>query len=300
MSYKSLMFCIALLLVLSSSVEAQKKLPVQNPHTIYQLRLPDTGFLEVKVTPTTYTTRVMLEFEEFSDVKFVDWDQTKTFTITKPQMLYFQLINEPTNGNAYFTNVYTPTSGFNVNQQGWQTDTWDYSPAGGAIVQFRYRYVPLKIAPSGRPLIVCSPSQGPYHGPFERGLCATQHCNESGNGPESWVRGRADLDPVTGQVALLLQLETDAVDAGPKGIMQVTFKDARGNTLGVINSKEVGVGGKAPGRARIENIPSSGTIPADKAAQVNSIEVKAQCTGYVEKWFNLFPGKLQFTWTSTF
>jgi hypothetical protein len=300
MSIKEIMICIILLLIISSGVEAQKKLPVQHPDTIYYLRLPNTGFLEVKVIPTTYTTRVMLEFEEFTDLKTVDIDQTKTFTITKPQMLYFQLINEPTNGKAFYTSEYTPSSGFSTSIQGWQTDTWDYSPAGGAIVQFRYRYVPLQAAPGGRPLIVCSPSQGPYRGPFERGLCSTEHCNESSSGPESWVRGRADLDPVTGQVALLLQLETDAVDAGPKGTMQVIFKNAQGATLGTINSKEVGVGGKSPGRSRIENIPSTGTIPVAKAAQVSSIEVKARCTGYVEKWFNLIPGKLEFTWTSTF
>jgi len=286
------------------SAQAQTKLPVQNEYTIYQLRLPNTGFLEVKLTPTTYTTRAMLEFEEFPDVKYLDIDQTKTFTITKSQVLYFQLINEPTNNKAFYTTIYSPNSGFNTNTQGWQTDTWDYSPAGGGVLQFRYRYVALQSPPSGPPpqptrppVIACASDEGPYHGPFTRGFCSTDYC---GNMPESWVRGRADLDTKTGQIAMLLELETDSTAGGPKGMMQAVFKDAAGKTLATVSSKEQGVGGKSPGHSRIENIPASANMQPDLAKQVNSIEVMAKCTGHVDKWFNLIPGDLKLDFSIKF
>jgi hypothetical protein len=286
----------AALCIATSAAWGQSKLPVQNEYTIYHVRLPNTGFLEVTLEPTHWTTRVMLEFEEFPDLKSVDVAQTKTFTITRPQELNFQLINEPTNGNAFWTTAYTPTAQFSLTQQGWQMDRFDYSMAGGGVVQLRYKYVPLQISPSGRPLVVCQGGQGPYVGPFERGLCSTDHCSQF----EGWVRGRADVDPVNGQVAMLMQLETDALDVGPKGVIQVTFKDDQGNALATINSGEIGTGGKAPGRARIENVPASTNIPPALAARVSTIAVHARCTGYVEKWFNLLPGKLEFTYTTHF
>jgi hypothetical protein len=279
--------------------DAHSKLPLPDiDGTVFDVRLPNTGFLEVKLDSDQCTTRVYLDFEEYPVVKYVDYGHSITFPITKSQMLHFQLLNVPSNDAAYETNVFSPDSGFTSTRQGWQTDEWDFTLAEGGVLQLRYRYVPLQLDSNGHPLIVCAGGQGPYTGPFERGFCSTTYCGDSG--VESWVRGRADLNPANGQIAILLELETDALDAGPKGIMKAIFKDADGKTLATVKSSEVGVGGKVPGRSRIENIPASGAMPVNLAGQVASIEIQTTCTGYVQKWFNLFPGALELKYSIDF
>jgi hypothetical protein len=281
------------------------KLPYQDPpnvtdaeYVIYGVRIPNTGTLEVTVKPTKWTTKLIMQFEEFPDLQTIDSGSTggsRTFNITKQQQIYFNLVNNPDNGNAFWTAAYNPSARFENNVQGWQTDAWDFSVAGagGSIVTFRYKYVPAA-APAPQ-LVACSGIQQYSGAPgFDRGFCATAYC---GNSPESWVRGRADIDRASGRVAMELELETDSVAAGPKGSMDVALHDANGAVLKSIKSAVSGIGGKTPGKSWIVDIPATINVDQQIANKVSSVAVSAMCNGAVDKWFNLIPGNLKLSVT---
>ncbi|TDH18077.1 hypothetical protein EXU57_24460 [Segetibacter sp. 3557_3] len=119
---------------------------------------------------------------------------------------------------------------------------------------------------------------GSYQGPsgFDRGMATTLHCGKS---PESWVRGSASLDRASGILFVTIQLETDAVDAGPKGKVTAIFYDSDGNAIANATTTEVETGGKLPGSAAIRNFSSQVTIAPQLAKKVCSITLAAQCTG---------------------
>ena len=125
---------------------------------------------------------------------------------------------------------------------------------------------------------------------WDRGMATTMHC---GNSPESWVRGNASLDPSAGVLIMTVQLETDATNAGPKGKVMALLKDVNGKTLATATTDEIGTGGKPPGHAAIRNFTSQITIDTTVARRIDSIYLDAQCTGSVDRIFNINLGTVQ-------
>jgi hypothetical protein len=113
-------------------------------------------------------------------------------------------------------------------------------------------------------------------GTWSRGMKTTMYC---GNDPESWVRGDASFDRSSGILSMTVQLETDATHAGPKGVVTAYLKDAAGKTIATATTSEIGIGGKRPGKSRIENFSSQIKIDPAVASQVQSVYLDAQCTG---------------------
>jgi hypothetical protein len=126
--------------------------------------------------------------------------------------------------------------------------------------------------------------KGTYNGAFQRGMQATDYC---GNDPESWVRGSAFLDKKTGLLKVQVQLETDDLRAGPKGIVHVFIFDKNNKQIAAVKTAEIGRGGKLPGKAdrtNVSSVFSLGNVIGQKAA---SMTIIAQCTGHVTKIFNI-------------
>ena len=119
---------------------------------------------------------------------------------------------------------------------------------------------------------------GPYQGPpgFDRGMQATMHC---GNDPESWVRGSAQFNKSSGVLRITMQLETDSVIAGPKGLVVVTLKDANNATLATATTGEKEMGGKPPGKAVIRYLSATAVVSEDEAKKASFLFVQPQCTG---------------------
>ena len=126
--------------------------------------------------------------------------------------------------------------------------------------------------------------EGGYKGPFERGYQSTTYC---GNSPESWVRGNAFLNKKTGFLTITINLETDATHAGPKGQIVVRVYDNAGNTLAKVASEEIGRGGKAPGRFEESIFSASFDLGTDVGSKAATMTVKANCTGSIDRWFNI-------------
>lgn len=143
----------------------------------------------------------------------------------------------------------------------------------------------LKVIANPNPPAILT-GTGSYNGPggFDRGMQSTMYC---GNNPESWVRGSAKLDRKTGRLSMTIQLETDSTVAGPKGKVIVMARDATGNSLATADSGEIGIGGKPPGKARIQDFGASASIPLASAKNVRSLSVESQCTGHVTKLWGI-------------
>lgn len=118
---------------------------------------------------------------------------------------------------------------------------------------------------------------------WDRGMQTTMHC---GNDPESWVRGSASLDKLSGVLSITVQLETDSILAGPKGHVVITIRDSQQKPIYVVTSDEVGTGGRA-NKAAIRNFSSTAMIPTPIAMTAESLFLDAQCTGSVNGLFNL-------------
>ncbi len=116
------------------------------------------------------------------------------------------------------------------------------------------------------------------------GMPSTVYC---GSKPESWVRGNASLNANTGIVTVTLQLETDAVNAGPEGQVTVYLRDNNGKDIAKVMSDKVGRGGKKPGKAQKSTIIKTVSIGVDVAKKVASIYVVAENTGFVSRIFNI-------------
>lgn len=132
--------------------------------------------------------------------------------------------------------------------------------------------------------IVGNGAEGKYKGPFERGYQSTQYC---GNSPESWVRGSAFLDQQTGLLTITINLETDAVNAGPKGQVLVYIYDSKNELLTKFATDEIGRGGKAPGRYAESTYSSSINLGTEIGRKAYSMKVVANCTGAIDRWFNV-------------
>src|ERR1700761_9204200 len=121
---------------------------------------------------------------------------------------------------------------------------------------------------------------------FDRGMESTMHC---GNNPESWVRGTAALDKDSGILSITVQLETDSVLAGPKGRLSTIIRNADGKQIYRAMSDEIGIGGKPPGKAVIQNFTSNISVPKAIAFTANSMSLDAECTGSINRLFNINP-----------
>jgi hypothetical protein len=119
-----------------------------------------------------------------------------------------------------------------------------------------------------------------YLGPpgFDRGYQVTLYC---GNKPESWLRASATLDQQTGRLSVQFNLETDSTAKGPKGYIVVNGYDAKGKLLFTSKTNEYGIGGKPPGKARIENYSSYDNIDPNVAGRTTKLTININHTGSV-------------------
>jgi len=132
---------------------------------------------------------------------------------------------------------------------------------------------------------------GDYYGPygFDRGMQTTIYC---GNAPESWIRGSVELDTDAGSMTMYVQLETNSASAGPKGKLRVTVNDADNIALAVVETSEIGIGGKTPGPAKIEGFQLSTALSPDIAHNARSLYIEALHTGSVNQLFGNDLGRL--------
>ena len=130
-----------------------------------------------------------------------------------------------------------------------------------------------------------------YDGPggFDRGFQATVfHSN-------MWVRGNAKLDTSTGMLVVTIGCETDSVAYGPRGHLEIVGFDAHDNHVFTAVSSQFAIGGKRPGKARIE----SKELPAmhvDNAGSVTRLAVRPHYDDYCPLPFGLDSVKIDFTW----
>jgi len=143
-------------------------------------------------------------------------------------------------------------------------------------------------------VISTPPGEGPYHGPFERGMSSTMSC---GKDPETWVRGSGSLDKATGKISETIQLETNSSKAGPTGVVTLTIKDADGKVLATATSNEVGMRGKRTSRAEYHKFSGTASMPVAAAQKAASIEAAARCTGSTEHFVGVDPGAIIHTIT---
>lgn len=127
------------------------------------------------------------------------------------------------------------------------------------------------------------------HRDNRNGMQSVMYC---GNSPSSYVRASGSLDTASGRITIAAQLETDSVAAGPKGRITATIKDASGSILATVQSEEVGIGGKAPGKARVENFSSRIDVDPALAQRAASLFIEAQCTGSTDRLFGIRVGTL--------
>jgi len=104
-----------------------------------------------------------------------------------------------------------------------------------------------------------------------------------GNRFESWVRASAQLDTRTGIIAVVLQLETGSVDAGPKGSATIEVHGAGGELLATIESAEVGIGGKPPGQAASQVYSAAVALRGVPARRAAALTIRVACTGVVRQ-----------------
>jgi hypothetical protein len=127
---------------------------------------------------------------------------------------------------------------------------------------------------------------GSYSGApgFDRGFQATLYC---GNNPESWIRGSAFLDKQTGLLTMHINLETDAMHAGPRGQVLVYIFDSNGTLIARVASDDVGRGGKKPGVFEQNTFQSSKYLGTAIGNQAHKIVVVPTLLGFVDRWWNI-------------
>ena len=119
-------------------------------------------------------------------------------------------------------------------------------------------------------------STPPSNHPFARGHSAVFHVTD----PEGWVRGRASLVTDTGELTMVLGLETDSVLEGVRGRMKVRLYDSSNVEIAVIRmDRDIGIPGKAPGRARIEEFTLTRRIATDVSSRATGIDAEVEFTG---------------------
>lgn len=71
------------------------------------------------------------------------------------------------------------------------------------------------------------------------------------------------------------------------------LKDSAGTALATAKSEEIGTGGKPPRRAAIRNFSSHASVNPDVAGRVWSMYLDAECTGSIDRLFNITLGTVQ-------
>jgi len=143
--------------------------------------------------------------------------------------------------------------------------------------------IDLETGPVPAPNIAAA---GTYEGPpgFDHGMQAVRHC---GNNPESWVRGSAKLDTDTGMLGVDIELETDSIAAGPKGRISVEILGDGGKLLVTVESSEIGIGGKPPGRAVSRNYSAHTQLRDYVAKRAAKLTIHAACTGTAQQLYGI-------------
>jgi hypothetical protein len=114
----------------------------------------------------------------------------------------------------------------------------------------------------------------PSHHPFARGHSAVLFAQGM------WVRAKASLITESGDLRIVLGLETDRLDFGPKGRAWVRLLDASGVELARVQMEQpIGIPGKAPGKARIEEFSLSVAVSAAIASRTASLAVSVTYDG---------------------
>jgi hypothetical protein len=67
----------------------------------------------------------------------------------------------------------------------------------------------------------------------------------------------------------------------------VAIRNAEGKTIYTVSSYEIGIGGKPPGNVVIRNFGSTASVPASISQEANSLYLDAQCTGSINRLFNI-------------
>lgn len=245
----------------------------------YPLALP-AGEFEVEVGASSYTTQLIVDDREHNYDLYVGMGATRWFHLQKPQEIRFQLENDPILPTVWESQL---TTGPLPSPSGGKRVTYSYGEGIGDVT-FRYSYggTGAGLVPGGTRVlaqtgIVNSP---PNSDQWSRGMSAFVH----GTDPESWVRGSASIDRSNGNISHTLQLETDSVEAGPKGRITVNVYDVAGRKLAT-TSAEAGMGGKPPGRAVIRNFTGQTQIPTNIAKAAQSVTVSVEHLG---RQFGLF------------
>jgi len=111
---------------------------------------------------------------------------------------------------------------------------------------------------------------------FARGHSALRHVKN----PEGWVRGKAVLDTQTGNLEMVLGLETDSTSHGVRGRMSVRIFDAKGVEVAYAEmTKPLGIPGKEPGPSRIEEFSIRRSIPLEAARRAAKLKVSVTYDG---------------------
>lgn len=136
-----------------------------------------------------------------------------------------------------------------------------------AVHRLRPKHPNASAVPDSLHTIKCEPSRME----FARGHCGVQQCHPG------WVRGSVQLAP-DGRVTADVQLETDDLLRGPCGFLTWEIRDASGSWISSGRTERQCVGGKSPGKARIDDLdPVESTIDVAKAKRAASIVVLAKC-----------------------
>lgn len=102
-----------------------------------------------------------------------------------------------------------------------------------------------------------------------------------------WIRGSAQLNRITGALTTHVQLETDNLSKGPKGVIRVALRDSDGGTLAVVKTEEIGRGGKGPGKAAFTDATSVVDVDPMLLPSIKALYVEATWTGPVDRLFNI-------------
>lgn len=114
----------------------------------------------------------------------------------------------------------------------------------------------------------------PLKHPFARGHSALVQ------GGPGWVRGKASLDTETGALTMVLGLETDSTTDGVRGRMSVRVYDDAGVEIARVAMKhDMGIPGKAPGKARIEKFTMVRSLPVAVARRAARLDVAVRYSG---------------------
>jgi caspase domain-containing protein len=108
--------------------------------------------------------------------------------------------------------------------------------------------------------------------PFARGYCVVQQCPKG-----QWVRGTVSLSH-DGTVLVSQGLETDLLDYGICGAVSFELLDKSGNTVAHGATPSRCIPAKAPGPARIADLPVDRVfLPLEHISTVTSIRVTVSC-----------------------